>query len=103
MDQLAAMRTFRHIVESRGISAAAQRMDTTHSTVSRQLKQLEQALGTRLVHRDTHGLSPTAAGERYYAACVDILQRVDAAADALADEQRQVAASTRWRMSTQAA
>ncbi|MBS0450148.1 MAG: LysR family transcriptional regulator [Proteobacteria bacterium] len=39
MDQLAAMRTFRHIVEARGISAAAQRMDTTHSTVSRQLKQ----------------------------------------------------------------
>ena len=89
MDQLAAMRTFRHIVEACGISAAAQRMDTTHSTVSRQLKQLEQALGARLLHRDTHGLSPTAAGERYYAACVDILQRVDAAADVLADEQRQ--------------
>lgn len=88
MDQLAAMRSFRHIVEARGISAAAQRMDTTHSTVSRQLKQLEASLGTRLLRRDPHGLTLTAAGERYYAACVDILQRVDAAADALADEQR---------------
>ncbi|MBS0450150.1 MAG: LysR family transcriptional regulator [Proteobacteria bacterium] len=51
--------------------------------------QLEQSLGARLIHRNTHGLSPTAAGERYYAACIDILQRVDAASDALTDEQRQ--------------
>lgn len=35
MNQLSAMRAFRHIVEARGFSAAAERLDTTHSTISR--------------------------------------------------------------------
>ena len=41
MNQLQAMRAFCCIVEYRGFSAAAERLDTTHSTISRQLQQLE--------------------------------------------------------------
>lgn len=88
MNQLHAMRVFRAIVEARGFSAAAERLDTTHSSVSRHLQQLEADLGVRLVQRTTRCLSLTAAGERYYAACVDILERVEAAAQAAADEQQ---------------
>ncbi|WP_242207707.1 MULTISPECIES: LysR family transcriptional regulator [unclassified Pseudomonas] len=83
MNQLLAMRAFRCIVECRGFSAAAERLDTTHSTISRQLQQLEAELGTRLINRNTRRFSLTTAGQQYYVACVDILDRLDQAAVAV--------------------
>ncbi|MFP2768873.1 LysR family transcriptional regulator [Oceanisphaera sp. KMM 10153] len=87
MNQMLAMRVFRCIVESRSFSAAAERLDTTHSSVSRHLQQLESSLGVRLINRNTRNMSLSAAGERYYTACVDILDRVDAASRAVLLEQ----------------
>ncbi|MEB0047323.1 MULTISPECIES: LysR family transcriptional regulator [unclassified Pseudomonas] len=84
MNQLAAMRAFRCIVEAKGFSAAAERLDTTHSTISRQLQQLEIELGVQLINRNTRRFSLTTPGEQYYAACVDILERVQAASQAIA-------------------
>ncbi|MGE7137669.1 LysR family transcriptional regulator [Luteibacter sp. NPDC031894] len=95
MDQFLAMRAFRCIVESGGFSAAAERLETTHSTVSRQLKQLESSLGVQLLNRNTRRLALTAAGEGYYAACVDILDRVCSAAESMTDEQARVAGRLR--------
>ncbi|WP_322845213.1 LysR family transcriptional regulator [Pseudomonas sp. B33.4] len=83
MNQLLAMRAFRCIVECRGFSAAAERLDTTHSTISRQLQQLEAELGTRLINRNTRRFNLTTAGQQYYLACVDILERIDQAAVAI--------------------
>lgn len=83
MNQLLAMRAFRCIVECHGFTAAAERLDTTHSTISRQLQQLEAELGTRLINRNTRRFSLTTAGQQYYAACVDILDRLDQAAVAV--------------------
>lgn len=88
MNQLHAMRVFCSLVEAQGFSAAAERLDTTHSSVSRHLQQLEAALAVRLVNRTTRHLSLTAAGQDYYAACVDILERVDAAAALCNDHQQ---------------
>lgn len=87
MNQMLAMRVFRCIVEAQGFSAAAERLGTTHSSVSRHLQQLESVLGVRLINRNTRRMSLTAAGERYYTACVDILDRVDAASRAASLEQ----------------
>lgn len=87
MNQMLAMRVFRCVVEARGFSAAAERLDTTHSSVSRHVQHLESLLGVRLINRNTRRMSLTAAGERYYDACVDILDRVEAAAQVVAAEQ----------------
>lgn len=87
MNQMLAMRVFRCIVEAQGISAAAERLDTTHTSVSRHLQQLESMLSVRLINRNTRRMSLTAAGERYFAACVDILGRVDTASQAATLEQ----------------
>ncbi|MEH6416102.1 LysR family transcriptional regulator [Pseudomonas sp. CGJS7] len=95
MDQLNAMRIFHCIVDARGFSAAAERLGTTHSTVSRQLKQLEHELGVQLLKRNTRNFTLTAAGELYYAACLDVLKRVEAAGRAIAGEQEKVAGSLR--------
>ncbi|WP_439877579.1 LysR family transcriptional regulator [Pseudomonas prosekii] len=91
MNQLLAMRAFRCIVECRGFSAAAERLDTTHSTISRQLQQLETDLGARLINRNTRRFSLTAAGETYYASAVDILDRVEQAALAVAEDAQRPA------------
>lgn len=95
MDQLLAMRVFRSIVDAQGFSAAAERLGTSHSTVSRQLKQLEATLGVQLINRNTRRFALTAAGERYFAASVDILERVDAATQAMSDEHQTVAGRLR--------
>jgi DNA-binding transcriptional LysR family regulator len=95
MDQLLAMRVFRCIVEAKGFSAAAERLDTSHSTVSRQLKQLEATLGVQLINRNTRRFALTAAGERYFAASVDVIERVDAASQAMAGEHQRVAGRLR--------
>lgn len=95
MDQLLAMRVFCAIVEAQGFSAAAERLDSTHSSVSRQLKRLEAELGVQLLNRTTRRFSLTAAGQRYHEACVDILARVDAASQAMANEHQRVAGTLR--------
>jgi len=95
MDQLLAMRVFCCIVEAGGFSAAADRLDSTHSSVSRQLKNLEAKLGVQLLNRTTRRFALTAAGQRYYDACVDILARVDAATQAMANEHQRVAGTLR--------
>ncbi|WP_241332061.1 LysR family transcriptional regulator [Burkholderia cenocepacia] len=91
MDQLLAMRVFCCIVEAEGFSAAAARLDTTHSSVSRQLKRLEAELGVQLLNRNTRRFTLTTAGAQYYASCVDILARVEAAANGVMNEGARVA------------
>ncbi|QRR09783.1 LysR family transcriptional regulator [Burkholderia sp. MS455] len=98
MDQLLAMRIYRCLVDTKGFSAAAARLDTTHSTVSRQLKLLEAQLGVQLVNRNTRHFSLTPAGERYYAACVDILERVESAAEDVTDKRRKPSGRLRVSM-----
>ncbi|PLQ00666.1 LysR family transcriptional regulator [Cupriavidus pauculus] len=90
MDQLLAMRVFRAIVEARGFSAAAERLDLSHSTVSRQLKQLEASMGVQLLNRNTRRFALTDAGERYYRHCTDILARIDAMNAAMTGEGAQL-------------
>jgi DNA-binding transcriptional LysR family regulator len=53
--------------------------------VSKAISRLEQRLGVRLVLRSTRGLSPTEAGQSYYAEARAVLQRA---------EQAELAAST---------
>ena len=76
MDQLLAMRVFRSIVDAKGFSAAAERLGTSHSTISRQLKQLEATLGVQLINRNTRRFALTAAGARYFAASVELNGRL---------------------------
>ncbi|CAG9244284.1 LysR family transcriptional regulator [Burkholderia diffusa] len=95
MDQLLAMRVFCCIVEAEGFSAAAARLDTTHSSVSRQLKRLEAELGVQLLNRNTRRFTLTGAGAQYYDACVDILARVEAAANGVMSEGARVAGTLR--------
>lgn len=66
MDQLTAIKVFQKIVESRSFSKAAAQLNMPRSTVSKALVDLEEYLGTKLIHRTTRSLALTVEGSEYY-------------------------------------
>lgn len=57
------IRIFLAVARSGQILGAARQLKLNHATVGRQLTQLEEALGTRLIDRQTQGSALTSAGE----------------------------------------
>jgi len=57
------LRTFVTIVECGGFTRAAQRLNRTQSTISLQIKRLEDGLGKRVFQRDGRGFDLTTDGE----------------------------------------
>jgi DNA-binding transcriptional LysR family regulator len=62
--QVRHLRAFLAVLECGGIAAAAQRLGFAQSSVSDQLRGLEQELGVPVLRRTSTGTVPTAAGER---------------------------------------
>ncbi len=61
---LPQLATFLAVVEAGSFTAAAQRLDSDKTVVSRRVKALERSLGVRLLNRTTRSLHPTEAGRR---------------------------------------
>ncbi|MFX5085284.1 LysR family transcriptional regulator, partial [Acinetobacter baumannii] len=57
------LRTFVTIVDSGGFTRASERLGRTQSTISLQVKRLEDGLGKRLFLREGRGLDLTPDGE----------------------------------------
>lgn len=95
MDQMQVMRMFCCLVEAKSFSAAAEQLDISHASVSRQLKQLEATFGVQLLNRNTRRFTLTAAGERYYAYSTDILARMAAVTQAMTGEREHLAGPLR--------
>lgn len=81
MDHFAALRALRAVVDAGSFTAAAERMGTTHSAMSRQLRQLEEHLQVRLLDRNSRRLSLTEAGRDYYREAASLLDRLQEADD----------------------
>ncbi|KGE50992.1 LysR family transcriptional regulator [Xanthomonas axonopodis] len=77
MDTLDAMRVFTAVAERSGFSAAADALDRSTASVTRQVAALEQRLGTRLLNRTTRRVSLTSAGSAYYQRCLQLLADLD--------------------------
>jgi DNA-binding transcriptional LysR family regulator len=63
---LSAMQAFARVYETGSFSAAAKRLGIGQPSTSRLIAELEEHLGAKLLLRSTRGLSPTAAGTRFY-------------------------------------
>lgn len=61
--ELDLLRTFVAVVEGGGFTRAAERLHRTQSTVSQQLKRLEERLGTPVLARNTRSVALTERGE----------------------------------------
>lgn len=79
MNQITAMQMFVRVVETGSFTAVAEQMNTTQSTVSKRIAELEQFLGGKLLNRSTRSLRLTEAGSDYYERCISILQDIQQA------------------------
>jgi DNA-binding transcriptional LysR family regulator len=75
------MATFARVVDAGNFSVAARQLGTTPSTVSRQIKRLEEALGTRLLERSTRSIRVTDSGAQIYRHCRDMVGAASGAVD----------------------
>src|SRR3954471_15673354 len=78
---LERMRSFVRVAERGSLSAIARELGLGQSTVTRQIRELEQAVGVPLLTRTTRSVTMTEEGRRYYADCVQILRLVELAGD----------------------
>lgn len=78
---LERMRTFVRVAERGSLSAVAREFGIGQSTVTRQLRELEEAIGVPLLSRTTRRVTVTDEGSRYYADSVQILRLVEQAGD----------------------
>jgi DNA-binding transcriptional LysR family regulator len=78
---LERMRTFVRVAERGSLSAVARELGVGQSTITRHLRELEEAVGLPLLSRTTRRVMMTDEGGQYYANCVQILRLVEQAAD----------------------
>ncbi len=79
MDKFESMRAFTQVVEAGGFAAAARELDLSRSAVNKLVINLENALGTQLLHRTTRRVSPTETGLAFYDRCVRLLADLEEA------------------------
>lgn len=77
LDRLNAMRIFVTVVESGSFSRAAKKLALGNPTVSESIKNLEEALGVRLLDRTTRRMNTTGEGALYYERCRAVLADID--------------------------
>jgi DNA-binding transcriptional LysR family regulator len=83
---LEQLRAFVAVVDERGFTAAAPRVNRTQSAVSMQVKALEDSLGRRLLVRGRGGVAPTPEGEAVLGYARRLLALNDEAVAALSGE-----------------
>jgi DNA-binding transcriptional LysR family regulator len=86
MDRLESMSILVAAVEAGSLSAAARRLGTPLSTISRKVSELEAHLKVRLLNRSGRKLTLTDAGRAYVEACKRILEDVGEAERAASGE-----------------
>ena len=70
---------FTVVVDRRGFGAAAAAIGATKSRLSRRIALLEEAVGTRLLQRNTRRLELTDAGREFYEHCASVVEQARAA------------------------
>ena len=91
MDRLSSLRAFQKVIEEGGFAAAARALDQSPAVVTRLVADLEEHLGTRLLHRTTRRVSLTEAGEAYLERIRQVLIDLDEAGELVSSQTRELA------------
>src|SRR3954469_21186396 len=86
MLDLELLRSFVSVVDAGGFTRAGERVHRTQSTVSQQIKRLEEDVGQVLLLRDGKDVRPTEAGERLLSYARRLLSLAEEARDVMRDE-----------------
>jgi DNA-binding transcriptional LysR family regulator len=81
---LELLRSFVSVVDSGGFTRAGERIHRTQSTVSQQIKRLEENVGQPLLNRSGKDVTPTEAGERLLSYARRLLSLAEEARDVMA-------------------
>ncbi|MFT5212113.1 MAG: LysR family transcriptional activator of dmlA [Cryomorphaceae bacterium] len=81
------LREFVAVVKYGSFTAAAEALNVSTSFISREVKRLEERIGTRLLHRTTRSLQLTDMGETYHARGLEISKMLDALESDMAELQ----------------
>ncbi|AWK86657.1 LysR substrate-binding domain-containing protein [Azospirillum thermophilum] len=84
---LTLLRTFVSVVEAGGFTRAGERIHRTQSTISQQIRRLEESVGVALLSRDTRSVALTDEGERLLAYARRMLTLNDEARSMLSGER----------------
>jgi DNA-binding transcriptional LysR family regulator len=84
MLDLELLRSFVSVVDAGGFTRASERVHRTQSTVSQQIKRLEDDFGRVLLNRNARTVTPTEDGERLLSYARRILSLAEEARDVLA-------------------
>lgn len=79
MDQLEAIGLFQRVVETGSFTEAARQTNTSTSSVSRRIAELEEWVGAALLHRTTRKVGMTEAGHRFHQHTLNLLSDLDEA------------------------
>src|SRR5439155_22838930 len=85
---LANLTAFIAVADQRSFRAAASRLDVTPSALSHSMRQLEERLGVRLLHRTTRSVSVTDAGLRLLARLRPAIQQIAGALEDVNQERQ---------------
>lgn len=95
MDTLTSMRSLVAVARFGSFSGAARELSVSTAMISKHVRQLEERLNVRLMHRTTRGVSLTDAGQVYVDHALDILGRIDEAENAVSEISESEAGSLR--------
>jgi DNA-binding transcriptional LysR family regulator len=84
MFDLELLRSFVSVVDAGGFTRAGERVHRTQSTVSQQIKRLEEDVGQPLLDRSGKDVTPTEAGERLLSYARRLLALAEEARDVMA-------------------
>jgi DNA-binding transcriptional LysR family regulator len=90
MDRIQGLKLFIRVVDLGSFSKAAAELGIGQPSATKQVAQLEAQLGSRLLHRSTHGVTPTEIGLLYYEKCKLIAHHVEEAESVAALMQSQL-------------
>lgn len=77
MDRIDLFRIFARVVDCASFTRAADQLGLPRSTVSAAVRELEDRLGTCLLHRTTRRVTPTLDGQAFHARCLRLVADVE--------------------------
>lgn len=84
-----ALDIFSDIINKGSFAEVAKHQNMSPSSISRMIANLDQELGVRLFNRTTRSLSPTEAGQNYFARISPLLEGLKEASHAVSDMEQQ--------------
>ncbi|MCF3974591.1 LysR family transcriptional regulator [Paracoccus salsus] len=84
------LRIFHAVADAGSLTHAGETLHLSQSAVSRQIRALEESLGTALFHRHARGLILTEPGELLFDATSSMARRLDAASARIRDSEENV-------------